>query len=205
VGVAYNPFVRKIYKSGLDLHVTNLQVNLDIFRFEMTKQLEYMLGLTEWIVHPLVQEKLDDSTGLYDGLSVFFLFYYFFFLIIGSCFYTVVPQTAQHPFGTKENHAVTTFYGKYMPDMTNGINKMFVYCDEVLPSIVGNTPSRLWCIVNLEMEKQGSGTLCSYAPPDVSRKLIKAKIKDLHISLRDTENERINFSAGTVNIECVVE
>jgi hypothetical protein len=66
-----------------------------------------------------------------------------------------------------------TFYGKWLPDMTNGINQMFIYCDEVLPSIVGNTKSQLLARVSIQSEGQGSRTLCTYTPPDVPRQLIK--------------------------------
>ena len=51
--------------------------------------------------------------------------------------------------------------------------QMFIYCDEVLPSIVGNTKSQLLARVSIQSEGQGSRTLCTYTPPDVPRQLIK--------------------------------
>ena len=58
-------------------------------------------------------------------------------------------------------------------DMTNGINQMFIYCDEIVPSIVGNTKSKLLARVSIQSENQASGSLCTYVPPDVPRELMK--------------------------------
>ena len=58
-------------------------------------------------------------------------------------------------------------------DMTNGINQMFIYCDEIVPSIVGNTKSKLFARVSIQSENQASGSLCMYVPPDVLRELMK--------------------------------
>jgi hypothetical protein len=52
-----------------------------------------------------------------------------------------------------------TFYGKWLPDMSNRIDKMFIYCDQVQQSIVGNTKSQLLAIVPIKMKGQGSAAL----------------------------------------------
>ena len=64
------------------------------------------------------------------------------------------------------------FMAKWLPDMTNGINQMFIYCDEIL-SILGNTKSKLLARVSIQSENQASGSLCTYVPPDVPRELMK--------------------------------
>ena len=98
-----------------------------------------------------------------------------------------------------------TIYGKWLPDMSNGLDKMFIYCDQIQTSIVGDSKSQLLAIVPIKMEGKGSSALCTHTPPDVSRKLIKAKISELHISLYDTTNTLIPFFSGTVNVKCIVE
>ena len=50
---------------------------------------------------------------------------------------------------------------------------MFIYCDEIVPSIVGNTKSKLLARVSIQSENQASGSLCTYVPPDVPRELMK--------------------------------
>lgn len=79
-----------------------------------------------------------------------------------------------------------TFYGKFMPDMSNGIKKMFIYCDEVEHSIVGNVKARLLASIPIVTEDQGSSSLCNYRPLEVTQGLIKCKITDLHIGIYDT-------------------
>jgi hypothetical protein len=97
------------------------------------------------------------------------------------------------------------YWGKRMTDIMDGVNKMFVYCDEVEASIVGDSKSKLLAIVPIELNGQGTGQLFSYSPPSIPKKLIKSKITQLHIKLCDSSNRLIPFDAGTVNIECVVE
>ena len=91
--------------------------------------------------------------------------------------------------------------------MTNGVTNMYIYCDEVKDSIVGNTKSQLLVSVPLQkVTRENGGELCTYTlPPDIIRTFIKSKFTNLHISLYDTANNRIQFSAGTVNIEAVIE
>jgi hypothetical protein len=82
---------------------------------------------------------------------------------------------------------------------------MFIYCDEVENSIVGDTYARLLAIVNLKPKGRGNGGLQTYAVPDIRRKLIKARISELNIGVYDTTYTLIPFSSGSVNIECVID
>ena len=89
--------------------------------------------------------------------------------------------------------------------MSNGITEFFIYCDEVEQSIVGDVKARLLAIVPINLEDQGSASLCSYKPPEVARGLVKSKITHFHIGIYDKRYTLIPFSAGTVAIECVVD
>ena len=99
-GVTWNTdfvFAKKIY------------LQADLFSFQMTTALEYMLGLKEVIVHPYVRQlKIGHSLAHLDWLA---------FIIV------------TYSNDTKREHS--TFYGKFLPDMSNGVKKIYVYCDEV--------------------------------------------------------------------------
>ena len=89
--------------------------------------------------------------------------------------------------------------------MSDGIDKMFICCEEVENSIVGDTYARLLAIVPLKAKDRGSGALYTYTPPNIQRKLVKARINELNIGIYDTTFTLIPFSGGTVNIEYVIE
>jgi hypothetical protein len=89
--------------------------------------------------------------------------------------------------------------------MTNGITHIFIDCDEVNHSVVGDTKSQLLGTLNIQWNEMGSGKIFTHTMPRITRNLIKSKIAQLHIKLCDIENNLIQFSAGTVGIECVVE
>jgi hypothetical protein len=132
----------------------------------MTPALEYMLGLKEIVVHPYIQKlKIGHSLAHLDWLP---------FII------------ATYNNTTKREHS--TFYGQFMPDMSNGVKKMYIYCDEVEQS-----------------EDQGSVSLCTYEPPTIVRGLIKNKISAFHIQIHDVSFTPILFSSGSLSIEAVIE
>jgi hypothetical protein len=97
-----------------------------------------MLGLKEWIVHPevlAVKKTLHNIVRGYNDTTMTMIKY--------------MLRTYRERDNDGKNGALAqTFYGKWLPDMTNGINQMFIYCDEVVPSIVGNTKSKLLARVN---------------------------------------------------------
>jgi hypothetical protein len=59
--------------------------------------------------------------------------------------------------------------------------------------------------VNLQTKDCGKGGLSVYIPPDTRRKLIKARINELSVSICDTTLTLIPFNSGTVNIECIID
>ena len=61
---------------------------------------------------------------------------------------------------------------KYLPDINNWVNDMFIYCDQLEGIPVGNTISELLCIVPID-KKQGEGETVSYAPPSTNRRFKK--------------------------------
>jgi hypothetical protein len=104
---------------------------------------------------------------------------------------------------TKREHS--TFYGKFMPDMSNGIKKLYIYCDEVEQSIVGDTKARLLVTIPIKVEDQGSASLSTYEPPAVVRGLIKSKLPAFHVQIYDVSFKPIIFSSGSLSIEAVIE
>ena len=171
----------------------------NMFSFEMTDDLTYMLGLSGFVLHPEVQkykEKIleighpsskhkTDWNWIYDYL-----------------YDTLLVHTDGN---ISVDRKVTTFYGEYLTDVTNGVNTIFVYCDKVARSVVGDTNSRLLTCIHIQKDNEATGELISYTPPPFVTRLINSKIENVHITLRDTAYNLIQFSAGTVNISCVVE
>lgn len=96
--------------------------------------------------------------------------------------------------------------GNYLPDVSDGLNKIFIYCEELERSLVGDSSSELLTTVPLQWDAQGGGNgqLISFSPVKTKKKFKKADILSLHISLRDTTGELIPFDSGTVTIDCLV-
>ena len=176
---AYQKYVKKKVSNNINI--------------EMTETLKYMLGLSKLVLHPEVAahkkqllEQAPGQTPLTDWEYI--------------SDYLAKPNLI-----SKLTREYTLCYGKYLTDITNGINTIFIYCNEVARSIVGDTNSRLLTCVHIQKDDGVSGELVSYTPPAFVTRLINSKIEKLHITLRDTEYNLIQFSAGTVNISCVVE
>ncbi|CAB3990826.1 Hypothetical predicted protein [Paramuricea clavata] len=184
VGVKFNGVIQYIYQAKKPSYaeLSKPYTRSSSFDFEMTPSLEYMLGLNEWVVHPdMVAAKIGHAQAHLPWLQ--------FIQIAGD------ERKLEH----------FTFYGKHMPDMSNGISKLMIYCDEVEQSVVGNTKARLLASVPINVEKQGSSSLGVYSPPDTSRKLIKGRISALHIGIYDTHYDPINFSAGVITLEAIID
>lgn len=65
----------------------------------------------------------------------------------------------------------------HLPDASDGINKISIYCDQVGKSFVGDSKSQLLTVVSQQFEGQGSTQLYSYSPAEIYRKFInKLKI-----------------------------
>ena len=171
----------------------------NMFNFEMTDDLLYMLGLSSFVLHPAVEKYKAGTLAQGHPSSIhqtdwewIYEFLYQTMLVHDDSTVTV-------------DRKATTFYGKYLTDITNGINTIFVYCDKVARSVVGDTNSRLLTCIHIQKDNAATGELVSYTPPSFVTRLINSKIENVHITLRDTAYNLIQFSAGTVNISCVVE
>ena len=158
--------------------------------FEMTKDLKYMLGLEEWVLHPKVNSEVasrgwEKDTPLFQIISTVYL--------------------EMNAFIKPYNPALGTFYGKHLPDMTNGLTRMFIYCDEVVDSVIGNTHGKILVMLQIETAAMGSSHLYTYTCPETIVKLVRSKIDKFHIKVCDSEFNLIQFSAGTLGLECIVE
>ena len=167
-----------------------LIANAKSIEFEMTKDLKYMLGLEDWILHPKVKEEIafrgwEKYTPLFQITKTVYL--------------------EMNAYDKPYNPALGTFYGKHLPDMTNGLTRMFIYCDEVVDSIIGNTHGKILVVLQIETDAMGSSHLYSYVCPETTVKLIRSKIDKFHIKVCDSEFNLIQFSAGTLGLECIVE
>jgi hypothetical protein len=164
------------------------------FSFELTRDLKYMLGLDGYILHPEV-------TNIFKNSSF-------------SWTHPVPPTQMELILSTvllKQYERKTInklwyfFYGKYAPDMTNGKTRMFIYCDEVVPTTVGNVRAPLLAQLEIEPNRGPGGGLFTHVLADISHELINTKIKNLHIRVCDLENKLIRFNGGSVGIECIIE
>ncbi|CAB3977904.1 Hypothetical predicted protein [Paramuricea clavata] len=160
--------------------------NGDEFEMVFTESLEYMLGMREIKLHPdVIKKKLQRSL---------------FPSTIKASFYYMNKTNA-----SGDNKFACSFMGKALPDISNGVDKMFVYCEQLEMSVVGDTYAPLLIIVPLNNNDRGSGALQVYTPPNTRRRLIKSKIDQFKVTIYDTTHTLIPFTSGTVNIECVVE
>jgi hypothetical protein len=82
---------------------------------------------------------------------------------------------------------------------------MFIYCDEVVPSFVGDVRAPLLAQLSLQTNYDTSTGLYTHDLPAISRELINTQIKNLHIKICDLENNLIQFNGGSVGIECIIE
>ena len=64
-----------------------------------------------------------------------------------------------------------TIFSDYSPDVSDGLNKFYIYCEELERVLVGDTSSELLAIVPINWSKQGegSGELINY-PCDKAKK-----------------------------------
>jgi hypothetical protein len=168
----------------------------DDFSFEMNKDLKYILGMDEVTLHPEVQHIFDVPGVTWSG--------------------ALPPTALQHILKTLLNYHNPArasngnklwyfFYGKHCADITNGITRLFIYCDEVVPSFVGDVRAPLLAQLSLQTDYDKSVGLYTHDLPDISRELINTQIRNLHIRICDVENNLIQFGGGSVGIECIIE
>ena len=164
------------------------------FSFELTRDLKYMLGLDSYILHPEVRDIFTNCP--YPGTHPALLTQ--MELILTTI---VLKRYAKKPI----NKLWHFFYGKFAPDMTNGKTRMFIYCDEVVPTTVGDVRAPLLAQLEIEPNRGPGGGLFTHVLADISHELINTKIKNLHIRVCDLENKLIRFNGGSVGIECIIE
>ena len=56
------------------------------------------------------------------------------------------------------NSTAQTIFLDYSPDVSDGLNKFYIYCDELERVLVGDTSSELLAIVTINWAKQGEGS-----------------------------------------------
>jgi hypothetical protein len=189
-------YVYRYYSANTLTHQPYLVRSTDDFSFEMTKDLKYILGMDEVILHPEVKKIFDDGTLIWSG--------------------ALPPTPLQQILSTllkyhspaiasSGNKLWYFFYGKYSTDITNGNTRMFIYCDEVVPSFVGDVRAPLLAHLSLQTNYDTSTGLYTHDLPNISRELINTQIKNLYIRICDVENNLIQFNGGSVGIECIIE
>jgi hypothetical protein len=165
------------------------------FSFELTKDLKYMLGLDGYILHPEIVSHLTALEAV--GTSNESLLTQIKVMLITIIYHRHHNKVI--------NRLWSFFYGKYAPDMTNGKTRMFIYCDEVVPTTVGNVRAPLLAQLEIEPNRGPGGGLFTHVLADITHELINTKIKNLHIRVCDLENKLIHFNGGSVGIECIIE
>ena len=197
VGISVNMEPKYVYRyNDIDqlTHVSYTVKSTSDFSFEMSKDLKYILGMDEIVLHPKVQGLFDDGTVVWNQPVPPTPMEYILLCIL-------LAEVK----GEDVNKLWYFFYGKYMPDITNGKTRMFIYCDEVVPSVVGDVRAPLLAQLKLQTQYDESVGLRTHDLPNISRELINTQIKNLHIRICDVENKLIQFNGGSVGIECIIE
>ena len=201
VGVSLPTYYYYIYRfadADAVSHDQRTPLTVADFNFELTKNLKYILGMDEYILHPDVANVFETSGRSHSSLTNDILPIPPTEYILTKVFWT---NFNNNPI----NRMWFNFYGKYTPDITNGKTRMFIYCDEIVPSIVGDVRAPLLGQLKIETNYNKSVGVYTHDLPDVSRELINSQIKSLHIRICDLENKLIQFSGGSVSIECIIE
>lgn len=82
-------------------------------------------------------------------------------------------------------------------DITAGVNELFVYCNIVKHSLVGDTTAQLLRIVPIPKTGFGEVIVKTYDTPHYFP-LIADEIESIEIDLKDENGQRVNFSDGRV-------
>ena len=94
---------------------------------------------------------------------------------------------------------------KYLPDIENGVSALYIYCNELESSIVGDSNSELLCIIPLSnQQEQPVGANISYQPPSTRKKFKKNHINNLHFTIKDSSGQLVPFDYGKVVIEALI-
>ena len=94
---------------------------------------------------------------------------------------------------------------KYLPDIENGVSALYIYCNELESSIVGDSNSELLSIIPLSNQQdQPVGANISYQPPSTRKKFKKNHINNLHFMIKDSSGQLIPFDYGKVVIEALI-
>jgi hypothetical protein len=88
---------------------------------------------------------------------------------------------------------------KYPPDMRGGIDSLYVYCDLIVPQIVGNTKQQLLRIVPVS-GSYGQVVDKVFAAPHYVR-LLKKKFSTIEMSINTDINKPISFQSGKTVIK----
>jgi hypothetical protein len=197
VGVSLGISPKYVYRySDADnlAHTNYIVKSTNDFSFEMTKDLKYMLGLDAYVMHPEVTNIFKGGTWNWTAPAP------------PTQMQLILATVLLANFESRTiNKLWYFFYGKYAPDMTNGKTRMFIYCDEVVPSAVGDVRAPLLAQLKIEPNHDMVGGVYTHDLPVVSHELINTQIKNLHIRICDLENKLIQFNGGSVGIECIIE
>ena len=97
-----------------------------------------------------------------------------------------------------------TIESSFLPDPSDGINKIFIYCEEIERTLVGDTSAELLTTVPIQRQGRGSGSLFCFNPVKSQKKLKKSYISSFHITLRSPTGSLIPFDSGTVSIDTIM-
>ena len=108
--------------------------------------------------------------------------------------------------GNVINSTAPIILSDFLPNVSDGLNKFYIYCEQLERVLIGDTSAELLSIVPIDWTKQGkgSGELICYVPDKAKKKFKKTIVSSLHISLRDGEGKLIPFDSGTILTSCLI-
>ena len=80
-----------------------------------------------------------------------------------------------------KKHDVNLFVtkvGDFLPDITVGVSKAYIYCEQMEKSLVGDSSSELLCVIPIKREGQGTGESVCYSTP-IDKKEVKARARSV--------------------------
>lgn len=93
-------------------------------------------------------------------------------------------------------------YGKYMVNTSDGLNFLFLKCEQIEPMVVGYEKQKVLLITLIHWNLESDDILINlYASPNYERKLATGYINKIAIKVEDINEQKIIFDSGKIVLD----